>query len=153
MTHARCCFGGCVFCTHVSGLLRLSACMHSTCSVRSDSAGTNLLGHVYLLSLSDQISVHDSLVVCQALVAMLLDSSQVLATRHYCLWTQGALFAKWAKWFVWQQQKRLSRALGRRTSLRICLARWQKQLLHTAAVAEAFRVSPQMCCSNCSTRH
>ena len=42
---------------------------------------------------------------------------------------------------MWQQRKRLSWALGRRTSLRICLARWQTHLLQTAAIAEAFRVS------------
>lgn len=73
----------------------------------------------------------------------MLVSLQALATQQHCLAVQGALFAQWAKWFVVQQRKRLSQALGRRATLRTCLTRWQQVLLQTAAITEAFKVSPQ----------
>ena len=83
-----------------------------------------------------------------------------MATQHHCLALQAALFAQWAKWFVWQQRKRLSQALGRRATLRICLTRWQQVLLQSAAITQAFKVrshnicsikhSPQAMCLVCS---
>ena len=70
---------------------------------------------------------------------------QALACEHHSLSVQRALFADWAKWFVWQQRKRLSHVLARRARLQTCLERWRQCVWETVALMETFMVSAAGC--------